>query len=228
MMQLQNVTLSFPDGDGRLIAVNDVSLDLAPGQFTALTGPSGSGKSSLLSVAATLITPDNGAVLVDGTDVTALSAAERDRVRREQMGIVFQQANLIASLTAKEQLLVMQRLAGSRAERAATDARADELLAEVGMTGQANLRPHQLSGGQRQRVNIARALMSRPKVLLVDEPTSALDQEKGLEITRLIADLTAASGLSTLFITHNVAQVPSGSRLLTMVDGLLCGDELTQ
>lgn len=112
MMQLQNVTLSFPDGDGRLIAVSDVSLDLAPGQFTALTGPSGSGKSSLLSVAATLITPDNGAVLVDGTDVTALSAAERDRVRREQMGIVFQQANLIASLTAKEQLLVMQRQIG--------------------------------------------------------------------------------------------------------------------
>lgn len=224
MMRLENLTLTFPDGAGRLTAVDEVSVDFQPGEFTVLTGPSGSGKSTLLSIAATLITPDSGAVYIDDCEVSRLSSHEKDRVRREQMGIVFQQSNLIASLTAREQLVAMSRLADPRRTRKTMDARAEALLETVGLADRANLRPQQLSGGQRQRINIARALIHQPRVLLVDEPTSALDQERGTEITRLIADLTAEQQLSTLFITHNVAQIPSGSRVLEMVDGRLVAD----
>lgn len=223
-MKISDVTLTFPDGDGRITAVDRVSLEVAPGTVTVLTGPSGSGKSSLLAVAATLITPDSGEVIVNGIDVTRLSRSEADTFRREHIGIVFQQSNLIPSLTAREQLVAVTAMTRRSRERRIAEARAEELLDAVGLSAKRELRPHQLSGGQRQRVNIARALMGEPNVLLVDEPTSALDQENGATITRLIGELTAASGASTLFITHNLTQVPVGSRVVTMVDGVLRED----
>ncbi len=161
-------------GDTRT-AVDHVSLTDRPG----ITGPSGSGKSSLLAVAATLIRPDSGRVLVDDIDATQLTASEATDLRREKIGIVFQQPNFIPSLTATGQLAVMNELGGGRARRnrRAATARAEALLGSVGLAGSEDKRPHGLSGGQHQRVDIARALMNDPSVLLVEEPTSALDQE---------------------------------------------------
>lgn len=221
MIRLNDVTLTFPDGDSRVTAVDGVSLTAHPGTVTGITGPSGSGKSSLLAVAGTLLRPDSGEVLIDGSDVTALSPAEATRLRRDRIGIVFQQPNLIPSLSAREQLSVMNELGAphSRRNRAKAAARADELLSAVGLAEHGHKRPHQLSGGQRQRVNIARALMNDPSVLLVDEPTSALDQERGAAIIDLILRLTDERNTSTLLVTHDLVHLPRMHGVLHLVDG---------
>ncbi|WP_353945591.1 ABC transporter ATP-binding protein [Streptomyces sp. HUAS MG91] len=217
---LDDITLTYPDGDGRLTALDRVSLEVPAGGLTAVVGPSGSGKSSLLAVAATLVTPDSGRVLVGGVAATGLGRADAAALRREAIGIVFQQPNLLPSLTALEQLEVMAHLGGRRV-RGGVRARAGELLDAVGLGAQAHRRPHQLSGGQRQRVNIARALMNEPKVLLVDEPTSALDHERGAVVLELLARLTRARGTATVLVTHDRGHLGVADRVVEMVDGHL-------
>jgi putative ABC transport system ATP-binding protein len=221
MIILDDLTLTFPDGDTRITAIDGVSLTAHPGTVTGITGPSGSGKSSLLAVAATLIRPDSGRVIIGDVDATLLNAGEATELRRRSIGIVFQQSNLIPSLTAQEQLTVMNELGGRhrKLSRAHATARADELLDEVGLSAQRQKRPHQLSGGQRQRVNIARALMNDPSVLLIDEPTSALDQERGASIIELIVRLTDRLNTSTLLVTHDLVHLPRMQGVVRLVDG---------
>ena len=217
-LALREVLLTFPDGDRRLTVLDRVSLSVAPGEFAAVLGPSGSGKSSLLAVAATLLRPDSGQVLVGGQDAGALSAKQRTTLRRRRIGIVFQQPNLLASLTALEQLLVVAHLSG--AAPASARARAAGLLDSVGLSGaKQRRRPHQLSGGERQRVNIARALYSQPSVLLVDEPTSALDHERGAQVMALLADVTREHGTATVAVTHDRGLLGRADRVLEMADG---------
>ncbi|MFF4453268.1 ABC transporter ATP-binding protein [Streptomyces goshikiensis] len=216
---VHDVTLTYPDGDGRLTALDAVGLEVPAGTLTAVIGPSGSGKSSLLAVAATLVTPDSGQVVVAGRDTGRLSAAEKSALRREEIGIVFQQPNLLASLTAAEQLQVMAHLSGRPSRRLRR--RALELLDAVGLADKADKRPHQLSGGQRQRVNIARALMNEPAVLLVDEPTSALDHERGAAILDLLVTLTRERATATVLVTHDHAHLERMDRTVTMADGRL-------
>lgn len=216
---LDDVTLTYPDGEGRLTALDAVSLTVPTGTLTAVVGPSGSGKSSLLAVAATLVTPDSGRVAVAGTDTGALTAAAKAELRREHIGIVFQQPNLLPSLSALEQLQVMAHLSG-RAPKSFRG-RAVDLLDAVGLADQAHRRPHQLSGGQRQRVNIARALMNEPSVLLVDEPTSALDHERGAAVMDLLATLTAERGTATVLVTHDRTHLARTDRTVTVQDGRL-------
>ncbi len=216
-LHLDDITLTYPDGDQRLTALDHVSLTAEPGTLTAIVGPSGSGKSSLLAVAATLITPDSGRVLLDGLDLAQLGRAETAKVRREQIGIIFQSSNLLASLTAMDQLLVIAHLNGT--DVAAARGRAKDLLDAVGLAAQADKRPHQLSGGQRQRVTIARGLMNQPSLLLVDEPTSALDSQRGEAILRLLRQLTADRNLTTLMVTHNQDHLAGADRVTEIVDG---------
>ncbi|MER5625917.1 ABC transporter ATP-binding protein [Streptosporangium sp. NPDC002544] len=218
-LKLTDIILTYPDGDRTLTALDHVSLSVAPGEFTAVVGPSGSGKSSLLAVAATLLTPESGTVTVAGYDVSGASPVDRTRIRRDHIGIVFQQPNLLASLTVLDQLLVMADLAG-RSTRQATK-RACELLVAVDLVGKQDKRPHQLSGGERQRVNIARALMNEPEVLLVDEPTSALDHQRGEQIVSLLAGLTKQNGVATIMVTHDLATLAMVDSVLTMTDGNL-------
>jgi putative ABC transport system ATP-binding protein len=218
-LHLTDVTLTYPDGGGRLTALDDVSLDVPAGTITALVGPSGSGKSSLLAVAATHVSPDTGRVVIAGTDTTGLSRNRLTELRRTRIGMVFQQPNLLPSLTAAEQLQVMAHLDG-RSPRAARG-QALELLEAVGLTGQTDRRPHQLSGGQRQRINIARALMNEPAVLLVDEPTSALDQERGAAILDLIATLTHRQGTATVLVTHDRLHLAGVDQVVEIEDGRL-------
>ncbi|MET7422068.1 ABC transporter ATP-binding protein [Dactylosporangium sp. NPDC005555] len=218
-LHLQDVTLTYPDGDTRLTALDHVSLDVPRGTLTAVVGPSGSGKSSLLAVAATLVTPDSGTVTIDGTTVTDLSRRDQAALRRRSIGIVFQQPNLLPALTAAEQLQVMAVIDGRRPATARR--RTLDLLDAVGMAAQADRRPHQLSGGQRQRVNIARALMNDPTVLLVDEPTSALDHERGATIIDLITRLTHQRATATVLVTHDRAHLTAADQITEVHDGRL-------
>lgn len=218
-LNLTGVTLTYPDGDTRLTALDDVTMDVPPGTLTAVAGPSGSGKSSLLAVAATLITPDHGTVTVDGTTTTGLTRGELTELRRRKIGIVFQQPNLLPALTAAEQLQVMARIDGRRP--AAARGVAMDLLDAVGLAAQAGRRPHQLSGGQRQRVNIARALMNEPTVLLIDEPTSALDHDRGAAVIDLIARLTRERSTATVLVTHDRGHLTAVDRIVEVQDGRL-------
>ncbi|MEV8532620.1 ABC transporter ATP-binding protein [Streptomyces sp. NPDC051211] len=216
---VHDVTLTYPDGDGRLTALDRVRLDVPAGTLTAVVGPSGSGKSSLLAVAATLVTPDSGRVVVAGQDTATLSAAEKSALRRARIGIVFQQPNLLAALTAAEQLQVMAHLSGRPSRQLRR--RALDLLDAVGLADKADRRPHQLSGGQRQRVNIARALMNEPSVLLVDEPTSALDHERGAAVLDLLVALTRERSTATVLVTHDRTHLAAVDHTATMTDGRL-------
>jgi putative ABC transport system ATP-binding protein len=218
-LRLTDVTLTYPDGASRLTALDAVDLHVPAGTVTAFVGPSGSGKSSLLAVAATLVTPDAGQVVIAGTDTAGMSRARLTRLRRTTIGTIFQQPNLLPSLTAVEQLQVMAHLDG-RSPRAAR-ARAIELLDTVGLAPQADRRPHQLSGGQRQRVNVARALMNEPAVLLVDEPTSALDHERGAAIVDLILALTHRQETATVLVTHDRSLLTAVDQVVEIHDGRL-------
>lgn len=227
MISLEHITLTFPDGDSRVTAVDDVSLEVAAGTVTGIIGPSGSGKSSVLAVASTLITPDQGKVWIGDVDATRLSPHEASQLRRKSLGIVFQQANLLPALSALDQLIVMNHI-GPRRERLPEDqvrAKASELVAAVGLKGHEHKRPHQLSGGQRQRVNIARAMMNSPRVLVVDEPTSALDHERGADIIKLVIDLTRELNTATLLVTHDLSHIGHMDDVVRMLDGRMSAED---
>ena len=227
-LRLRDVRLSWPDGqddDGRprlVHALDGVSMEAPSGVLTAVTGPSGSGKSSLLSVVAGLVSPNEGQVLIDGRDVAQMSPEQRAEMRRSRVGVVFQQPNLLASLTAREQLLLTAHIGGQgRRQRREAAQRADELLELLGLEAAAGRRPHQLSGGQQQRVNIGRALMSSPSVMLVDEPTAALDHERSVSVMQMLRDTTRRFGTATVLVTHEAELLEDDDRRLSMVDGRL-------
>lgn len=226
-LSVRDLVLEYPDGErGVLRALDEVDLDLFPGTFTAMVGPSGSGKSSLLAVAAGLVAPTSGSVTVAGHETTGLSRKGRTALRGKEIGMIFQQPNLIPSLTAAEQLELSVHLdrTATRADRKAARSRAMELLERVDLADQARKRPHQLSGGQRQRVNIVRALMAAPTLLLVDEPTSALDRERSAAVVELLGTLTREEQVATLMVTHDHHFLDVTDRTLTMVDGRLAED----
>lgn len=217
VLELDHVSMEFPDGDGVVKALDDVSFTVDGGEFVAVTGPSGSGKSTLLAVAGLLLTPTSGRVLLDGREVTGQRRSTRTDLRRNRIGFVFQQPHLLGSLTSREQLEMVARLSGDRST--AAKKRALSLLDEVGLSAVADRRPAALSGGQRQRVGIARALMNQPQLLLVDEPTSALDHDRGLAIIDLLRRITLARGVGTVVVTHDLATLGEHDEVVRIVDG---------
>ncbi len=231
-LTVDDVTLTYPDGADRLTALDRVSLRVDAGTVAAITGPSGSGKSSLLAVVATLIRPDSGRVLLESAqntvNLTAATRREGAALRRSSIGIVFQQPNLVPALTALEQLEVMRHLGQRRfttpTRRRETHSKARKLLAAVGMAEHADKRPAQLSGGQRQRVNIARALMNDPALLVVDEPTSALDSARGAAIIDLILTVAGTHNTATLLVTHDHTHLHRMDAIYRMTDGILDRD----
>ncbi len=215
MLSLNDVSVIFPDGDHTLTALDSASLTVNPGQLAAITGESGSGKSTLLNVAAGLIAPTSGSVQVAGHELVGLDDETRARVRRENIGMVFQQPNLLGSLTAREQLLIVDHLRGVRPRKD----RADELLSFVGLADLGHRRMERLSGGQRQRVNIARALMADPAVLLCDEPTSALDSQLTSEVVDLLRGATAEWDTATVVVTHDLSVAAAADAHWEVRDG---------
>jgi putative ABC transport system ATP-binding protein len=219
-LKVENVSLVFGDGDEQVKALDNVSIDLQPGQLMAVLGPSGAGKSSLLAVCGGLQTPTSGKIRVGETEITGVSGAALTRIRQQQIGFVFQQSNLLSSLTAVDQLLLLVNMRGKRPGRADRE-RAIKLLDEVGMSHRLNRRPGQLSGGERQRVGIARAFMMNPKILLVDEPTSMLDRHRGRQIFELLVRECHEHGVATLMVTHDHGILDTADRVVDISDGKL-------
>ena len=219
-LKVENVSLVFGDGDEQVKALDNVSIDLQPGQLMAVLGPSGAGKSSLLAVCGGLQTPTSGKIRVGETEITGASGAALTRIRQQQIGFVFQQSNLLSSLTAVDQLLLLVNMRGKRPGQADRE-RATKLLDEVGMSHRLNRCPNQLSGGERQRVGIARAFMMNPKILLVDEPTSMLDQHRGRQIVELLVRECHEYGVATLMVTHDHGILETADRVVDISDGKL-------
>lgn len=214
---LDDVRVSYGDGDSQIHALDGVSMTVHPGEFVAVVGPSGSGKSTLLAVAGALMTPDSGRVRVANEEITGFDDAELARIRREYVGFVFQSSgNLPSALRARDQLELAVRVVGTRGRRSN-----DELLEAVGMSHRANHRPATLSGGERQRIGIARALVGGPKLLLVDEPTAALDRHRSHEIVALLAEECHQIGVAGVMVTHDQDVLEHCDRIYEMVDGRL-------
>lgn len=215
---IDHVSLSFPDGTETRAVLDDVSLRVEPGEVVAFTGASGSGKSTLIAVAALLQRPDEGSVSIAGRDAAGASEKERTSIRREHVGVVYQSANLLPSLTSVEQVELVAHINGNL--DGAARKRARELLGIVGLDHRLDARPGELSGGERQRVGIARALMNEPDVLLADEPTASLDPERGVAIMDLLTEQAAERDVATLVVTHAIDQIQA-SRRLTIEHGKL-------
>lgn len=219
-LEITDVRVVYPDGTGTVTALDGVSMTARTGEMTAIIGESGSGKSTLLSVAAALVAPDSGTVTVAGERADGRDETERARIRREHIGFIFQQPNLVASLNARDQLLLTDHIRGVRGkELRQRSQHADDLLDRVGLGGFGNRRMHQLSGGQRQRVNIARALMGEPELLLADEPTSALDHHLSHEIVELLRSLTVELGFATVMVTHDRGLLGAMDHVVEIRDG---------
>jgi len=219
-LKATDVCLTLGDGDQQVQALDHVSFAVQAGALLAIVGPSGSGKSSLLAVVGGLRRPSSGQVEISGTELNSLSSEALTRLRRERIGFVFQQSNLVPSLTALDQLLLVVHLRGRRPGKADRD-KALGLLREVGMEARKDRRPGQLSGGERQRVGIARALMGDPALLLVDEPTSMLDHSRGRQIIELLARQCHEHQVATLMVTHDPGMLDCADRVVSMADGRL-------
>ncbi len=221
MIRLNNVSRVY--GDGKVAALQTVSFHIARGERVAVMGPSGSGKSTMLNLICGLDDPSSGEVLIDGTDIAALDDDRRTRLRREKVGMIFQTFNLLATLTAVENVSLPLRLQ-SIAKREA-EALGLKMLQRVGLGERASHRPDQLSGGERQRVAIARALIFEPPVLLADEPTGNLDSKTGEEILSLLDDLHREFNATILMVTHNEEAALHCDRILRLRDGHIVKEE---
>jgi putative ABC transport system ATP-binding protein len=217
---LDNVHLTLSSRAGAVNVLRGISVSIGQGETVALLGPSGSGKSSLLMIAAGLEKPTAGHVTLGGVDVTNLDEDALARLRRDVLGIVFQSFHLIATMTALENVALPLEFAG--ADRAFARAR-DELNA-VGLSHRADHYPGQLSGGEQQRVALARAMVARPRVLFADEPTGNLDTETGAEVADLLFDLPGRFGTTLFLVTHEEALARRCARVLRLKDGAIVSD----
>jgi putative ABC transport system ATP-binding protein len=221
MIKLEFINKSYMLADQEMPILRDINLTILRGSYTAITGPSGSGKSSLMNIIGCLDRPSSGKYYFDARDITALTDNELTDVRNFRIGFVFQQFNLLSRLSALENVMLPMVYAGyPRPERRQ---RAEAMLDKLGLGDRMGNRPNQLSGGQQQRVAIARALVNQPDLLLADEPTGALDSSTGAAVMELLADLHTA-GLTILMVTHDQVLARCSERIIAVQDGKVVSD----
>jgi putative ABC transport system ATP-binding protein len=223
-IHIEQLCRHYRMGEGLIRAVDGVTLEVEAGEFVALLGSSGSGKSSVLNLIAGLDRPTLGSVVVQGRDLARLSREELAHHRLHTVGMVFQSFNLIASMTLAENVELPMRFA--EVERGRRDGLAREALTRVGLQSRMNHRPSQLSGGEQQRAALARALINRPQLLLADEPTGNLDSRTGTEIMNMVREFNQELGMTIVMVTHERALAERyARRLIFLADGKLVGDE---
>ncbi|MFE6337296.1 ABC transporter ATP-binding protein [Streptomyces sp. NPDC057798] len=218
-LRLVKVTRTYGTDDSAVTALREVSLGLGSGTFTAVMGPSGSGKTTLLHCAAGLDRPDSGIVRVDGTELTGGDETALTKFRRGRIGFVFQQYNLLETLTVAQNTVLPLKLAGRRVDQR----RVREVLASVGLGDRLGHRPDQLSGGQRQRVAIARALVTEPRVIFADEPTGALDTRSARDVLTLLRHAVRGHGRTVVMVTHDPVAASYADSVVFLADGRLAG-----
>ena len=221
LIEFQNVCKYYPMGDETVVAADHICLKIYHGEFVAIVGQSGSGKSTCMNIIGCLDVPTEGTYLLDGQDVGHMNRNELAAVRNRMLGFIFQQYNLLPKLNLLENVEAPLMYAGvSRSERRQ---RAEEALARVGLSEKLRHRPNQLSGGQQQRVSIARALVGRPAVILADEPTGALDSRTGREVLALLKELHG-QGNTVVLITHDNSIAVQAERIIRLEDGRVVYD----
>ena len=220
ILTIDNVTKTYGEGHTAVTAIGDASFSVDEGEFVSLLGPSGSGKTTLLSMIGGLLTPSEGTIRLGDVDVSSHTRRELTTFRAERVGFVFQSANLVPFLTARENLLYVATLP-KKHDRAASKKRADELLDALGLGARAGNLPEQLSGGERQRVAIGRALMNDPDLILVDEPTASLDTELGRQVVQLLAREVKDRGKTGIMVTHDLRMVEYTDQVFEILDGTL-------
>jgi putative ABC transport system ATP-binding protein len=218
-LDMKEVRKVYGSGDTQVVALDHATLTVGDDEMVALVGPSGSGKTTLLSIAGGLLSPTEGAVRVGPHEITEYDRKELTTFRREFVGFVFQGANLVPFLTAKENLLIVADLAGKRSKD--VERRADKLLEELGLGHRKKNTPAKLSGGERQRVAIGRALMNEPELVLFDEPTSALDTKLGEQVMELIRKEVKGRGTAAIVVTHDTRMTHFADRTVEITDGRL-------
>jgi putative ABC transport system ATP-binding protein len=222
VIDAHNVSKVYNTKTVPVYAVNNVHLHLEKGEFTALVGPSGSGKTTLLNIIGGLDKPDEGNIIINGIDITRLSANELINFRLNNIGFVFQSFNLIPVLTAKENVeFIMQLQKVNKAER---EERVKFLFTQIDLEDKLNERPARLSGGQQQRVAVARALASKPQFVLADEPTANLDSKSASNLLDIMAKLNKEENITFLFSTHDQRVIERARRVITLVDGRIVKD----
>ena len=223
MIQLENIQRTFQVGGQLIHALNNINLTINKGEYVSIMGPSGSGKSTLLNVISLLDQPSSGKYILNNQDVTQLNDDQLARVRRENIGFVFQFFHLIPRLSAAENIAMPMVLAGVAVKE--RKLRIAEALAAVNLEKRASHRPDQLSGGQMQRVAIARAMIMRPQILLADEPTGNLDSQTGREIIALLENLNQQQ-VTLLMVTHDQTIGDRAQRSIRLIDGHIVADDL--
>lgn len=224
MIQVENLTKTIVNPLSRVDILRGISFAVPSGQFLAIMGASGSGKSTLLGLLAGLDNATSGRVVLDGTDITNLPEDAMARVRGRKIGFVFQNYQLVPTLTAEENVLLPAELSGM--DDGKSRQRAKDLLDRVGLTNRSHHYPVQLSGGEQQRVALARAFVTQPPILMADEPTGNLDSTNGQHILDLLVRLNREEKATLVLVTHDRALAQHGDRILTLRDGLILSDEM--
>jgi len=220
VIRLEHVSKTVVSGAEQLTILRGIDLEISKGQFVAVAGPSGSGKSTLLSLVAGLDAPTAGDVFLEGRSITRMSEDDLADLRGSLIGFVFQSFHLIPSFTAFENVLAPMEIAG----RQAAHARAEALLAEVGLGNRGHHYPSHLSGGEQQRVAVARAFANEPRILLADEPTGSLDAANGAHLFDLLVALNRAHGTTLVLVTHDLALAGRANRVISLAEGRIVGD----
>ncbi|MFT9846283.1 ABC transporter ATP-binding protein [Aneurinibacillus sp. REN35] len=216
---LENVSKVYDSGEMQVKALDDVSLAVKEGEFIAVIGPSGSGKSTFLSIAGALLSPSEGQIFINEENITDLSEKERNEVRLNKIGFIFQSSNLVPYLTVQDQLLLLPKLAGTLNKQAKQ--KSIELLEHVELGHRLKNYPEALSGGERQRVAIARAFMNDPDIILADEPTASLDSKRGRNVVEMLAAEVKSRKKAAIMVTHDERMLDICDRVITIQDGKL-------
>jgi len=223
LIEIRDIAKIYQMGTQEVKALQSITIDIAGNEYVALMGPSGSGKSTLMNILGCLDTPSRGTYILNGTDVSHLVDNELAEIRNREIGFVFQTFNLLPRYTALENVALPLIYAGmGKQER---EARAKEVLEQVGLGDRIEHKPNELSGGQRQRVAVARALVNNPSIILADEPTGNLDSKTSVEIMQLFSDIHKA-GNTVILVTHEPDIAKNANRIIHLIDGLVESDKV--
>lgn len=219
LIKVEGVNRIFPVPGGEFQALKDINVEIPAGNLAILKGRSGSGKTTLMNIISTLDNPTSGSIWLDGCEVRGMSDKEREKLRRKDIGFVFQAVSLIPTMNAFQNVEFSMRLAGIKAGRE-RDRRVEECLKLVGLGGRMKHMPAEMSGGEQQRVAIARAIAHRPKMIMADEPTAELDSAMAAQVVKLFQEMTRKEGITILMTTHDVGLMDAGDMIIELENGV--------